>query len=93
LENLHGLAAQNPNLSAASILKMLADYPEALDALEKRIGKNRAAFLLKILEDADKAQRERGIPLATFLAPIAQSYENFDNKPRQKEGPFYRRAW
>lgn len=72
LQSIQAEAARNPEMTAQNVLSALCQE-KRLQQLEQDFGKTRVRFLLQTLGQAQQAQRTKGLPLAAFLAPIAQA--------------------
>lgn len=68
IEWIHQLALQNPTLKASDILAHFNGSPSDLNTLQKRIGRSRVTYILKLLQRADQIAKSKGVNLAEFMS-------------------------
>ncbi|MCE3236110.1 MAG: hypothetical protein K0Q50_2290 [Vampirovibrio sp.] len=72
LQFLYNTAQQNPQLTAADILRFWRTHPEELKGMKLYMGQNRVDYMIEKLQDAAIKQQSRRISLVEVLMPLMQ---------------------
>lgn len=70
LQFLYNTAQQNPQLTAADILRFWQTHPEELKGMKLYMGQTRVDYLMEKLQNAALQQQSRQISLIQFLEPL-----------------------